>query len=53
MNSLGRPKGISNRHHSKEFKMGAVQKVLSGRSAVEVARELGINDRLVRRISTL
>ena len=46
---MGHAKGVTHRYHSKEFKMAAVRKVISGHSSVEVAKELNVNDRLVRK----
>lgn len=45
---MGHPKGTRNRYYSKEFKVAIAQKALSGHSAVEVAREGGINRSQVR-----
>lgn len=37
---MGGQKGIPHRYHSKEFKLRAVQMVLSGKSAVEELSEV-------------
>ena len=45
---MGGQKGIPHRYHSKEFKLRAVQMVLSGKSAVEVGKEISVRGSLVR-----
>ena len=44
---MGSQKGIPHRYHSKEFKLRAVQLVLSGKSAVEVGKEISVRGSLV------
>jgi transposase-like protein len=44
---LGRPKGGTNRYHSKEFKLGVVSRILNGEGLKPVAKELELSPGLI------
>ena len=44
---MGRPKGGTNRNHSKEEKLAIVKRNLSGETATSLGRETGISDSLI------
>ena len=46
---MGRPRGGTNRTYSKEFKLGVVKEVISGKSLIEVSQSHGIYESVVRR----
>ena len=46
---MGHAKGVTHRYHSKEFKLAIVQKALMGKSSRDIAKEMNVNDRLVRK----
>ncbi|HYE09087.1 MAG TPA: helix-turn-helix domain-containing protein [Patescibacteria group bacterium] len=47
--ALGRPKGGSNRYHSKEFKLEIVKRILNGEETDSVAAEFGLSGGMVRK----
>jgi transposase-like protein len=46
--ALGRPKGGTNRYHSKEFKMEVIKRVFDGESSESVAAELCLSAGMIR-----
>lgn len=44
---MGRPKGGTNKSHSKEEKLALVKRNLSGEMATELARETGLSDSMI------
>ena len=46
--AIGRPKGGTNRYHSKEFKMEIIKRILNGESSGSIAAELDLSPSMVR-----
>lgn len=46
--AIGRPKGGTNRYHSKEFKLEVIRRVFNGEASGFVASELGLSPGMVR-----
>jgi len=46
---MGRPRGGKNRYHSKEFKLGIINRILAGEGSYSIAKEYELSPSMIRK----